>query len=294
MVKPKLIVGPHTLQLMSDATWAGQDNFPFRQQDADEMERVLNFFDREKQPRKLAAVKHANNPIKRDELLAEIRAAYFLHRSGFNILQWEPPGERTKDGNLKGGEFTASLGSTGAIFVEVKCPGWQGEIEQMIKGMNDQKHEGVGHLKNRRKQPKFIPKLSGGYASGSPLDCMHVVRRNVIPKLKDTCPNLAIIVDNCWASPIWHLSLVEDVQQELLQPCHDPSDPEDNHDYARLSGVLFLTLSPGSSGGIDYDIAFVENPHVLATCALPLEVRALFSKLHLESELRDGKKWICG
>jgi hypothetical protein len=60
---------------------------------------------------------------KRDEVFAEIAAAYLLDELlGFPITEWEPSG----NGNTKG-EFLISVGEV-SVFCEVKSPGWERDV----------------------------------------------------------------------------------------------------------------------------------------------------------------------
>jgi len=284
------IIGPFTQQFMSGATWNGQDDFPGLQEMANDVEDVLIFLDRESLLGAFSAQANKQpNPRKRDELFAEARAAYFLATNGFKVVGWHTSGAGNKEG-----EFNISLGGSPNIFVEVKAPGYQGEISWMINANPKHESPNLQHLKDRRKQPKFITGAAEGFALAPHLDCMNVVRKNVLPKLMNTCPNLAIVVDDCFITPVGHFSLVEDVQREFANPVRDPNDPEDKYDYNLLGGVLFLNLNfgPDRSGkGVDYNMNFVENQNALPTCSLPADVITLFLNLHEQSDKRTEQMW---
>jgi hypothetical protein len=76
-----------------------------------------------------------------------------------------------------------------------------------------------------------------------------------------------------------------------MNPSHDPLIPDDCCSYERLGGILFVR--PEAEGGreIEYQVDFVENPNVAPSCALPLEVRSLFSRLRVETEQREEDRW---
>jgi len=287
------VIGPFTKQFMSGATWSGQDDFPCLQPMADDVENVLKFLDGEKFLDVFSVqTKKQPNPGKRDELFAEARVAYFLYTNGFKVFGWH-----TKGAGNKEGEFNISFGSSPNIFVEVKAPGWQGEISWMINANPNHTPQNLQRLKDRRKQPKFIPGAAEGCASPPHLDCMNVVRKNVLPKLMNTCPNLAIVVDNCFLTPVGHFSLHEDVHEEYMNPARDPNDPEDKYDYDLLGGVLFLNLNFGpnrSGSGVDYNMNFVENQNALPACSLPADVIKHFLELEKESEQRTSQLWTDG
>jgi len=284
------VIGPLTQQFMSGATWSGQDDFPGLQPMADDVENVLKFLYGGKFLDAFSAeAKKQPDPKKRDELFAEARAAYFLYTNGFKVFGWHTRGAGNKEV-----EFKISLGSSPEIFVEVKAPGWQGEFSWMINANPNHTPQNLQHLKDRRKQPKFIPGAAEGYVSASHLDCMSVIRKKALPKLMNTCPNLAIVVDNCFLTPVGHFSLAEDVQREFTNPARDSNDPEDKYDYNLLGGVLFLNLNfgPDRSGkGVDYNMNFVENQNALPTCSLPADAIALFLNLHEQSDKRTEQMW---
>src|SRR5712692_9868490 len=78
---------------------------------------------------------------KRDDTFAEIAAAYFLvTRCGLTMFEWEPPGARGT-----AGEFLVGVDRREPIFVEVKSPGWEGEIAKA-----------EGQTSPRLQQPKYI------------------------------------------------------------------------------------------------------------------------------------------
>lgn len=60
-----------------------------------------------------------------DSSLAALRVGYYLESKGFPILNWGPI---PKSGNA--GEFTVACPSGGNVFVEVKSPGWESELEK--------------------------------------------------------------------------------------------------------------------------------------------------------------------
>jgi hypothetical protein len=288
-----IVIGPLTQRFMSGATWSGLDDFPSPQEMADDVENVLTFLTREKFLDAFSAqAKKQPNPRKRDELFAEARAAYYLAMNGFKVFDWHASGASGKEG-----EFKISLGSSPDIFVEVKAPGYQGEISSMIDANPKHTHQNFQSLKDRRKQPKFISGVKEGFAIAPHLDCMSVVRKKVLPKLMNTCPNLAVVIDNCFITPVGNFSLVEDVQKEYMNPARDPNDPEDKYDYNLLGGVLFLNLNSGPDGserGVDYNVSFAQNPNALPACSLPAEVIAHFLKLGEESEKRTSQMWSDG
>lgn len=276
-------IGPRTCRLIAGARWQGRDAFPAWQTWADDVESVLAFLDSEKRlPTFLQLIQKTRTPQHRDAMLAEARGSWFLHRHGFRILEWEPLGEGTALGEVK-----VRLDSSRPVFVEVKQPSWHGEFLPLT--IADQKRlsatDRAARLA-RMKMARFLPGVCEGGAVGSHHAAMRVVRRNALPKFSDRQPNLALVLDDCQITPVGIPFLAEYVQEEFLHPAHDPLDPADKYNYERLGGVLFLnTVSFG--GEVEYNVDFVENPNVLARCALPAEVVAVFERLRLETERRE-------
>jgi hypothetical protein len=274
--------------MLSGAKWQGQDAFPAWQTWADDVETVLEFLDvQNRLPTFLDMIQKTRSAQHRDALLAEARGSFHLHRHGFRILEWEPLGE-----GASRGEVLASLGWSRAVFVEVKQPSWQGEYLPLV--IADQKRlsaaERAARLA-RMKQPRFLPDVCEGGAVGSHHFSMSVVRRNALPKFSDGRPNLALVVDECKVTPVGLPSLAEFVRGEFAHPAHDPLDPEDRYTYERLGGVLFL--HPELSGaGVEYNVDFVENPHVIPACALPPGVIATFEAMREETERREELRYL--
>ncbi len=219
-------------------------------------------------------------------LCLQRRAAVFTC-IGTAFGYWEPLGEGTSRG-----EVLASLGSYPAVFVEVKQPSWQGEYLPLM--IADQRRlssaERAARIA-RMKQPRFLPNVCEGGAVGSHHFSMRVVRRNALPKFSDRQPNLALVVDECRVTPVGLPSQAEYVREACGHPAHDPLDPEDRYTYERLGGVLFL--HPELSGaGVEYNVDFVENPHVMPACALPPGVIATFEAMREDTERRDELRYL--
>jgi len=172
-------LGPLTQQLLSTAKWQGTDQFPAFQIWADDVEEILVFLHKEN---RLAAflsdIRTVQTPQHRDARLAEGRVAFYLAGGGLRILQWEPPGEGTTKGDL-----LVCFDRSPAIFVEVKQPGWQGELlPQRVAEKNKLAPQENQRRLNRIKRGKFIPGVVEGGCVRSPLVSMNVVRRNALPK----------------------------------------------------------------------------------------------------------------
>jgi hypothetical protein len=231
----------------------------------------------------LKDIKNLQTPQHRDARLAEARGAFHLARNGFRIIQWEPPGE-----GLTKGEALVSLPDSPEVFVEVKQPGWHGElIPRRIAERNALSLEAKQCFLVRKRQDKYIDGEGG--AVGSHINAMDVVRRNALPKLTDRIPNLVVVVDDLRVTPVGLPSLSNYVQREFSKPDHDPDDPNDRFTYERLGGVLFLQPEANNDEAIDYRVDFVVNPAVLPSCALPASVIDVLSRMHEESRAQRKK-----
>lgn len=278
--------GPLTQRLLSGAKWEGADAFPACQQWADDAEEVLSFLGRERHLEAfLSVIQKVETPQHRDACLAEARGAFHLARSGFRVVEWEPVGEGATKGDL-----LVSLADSPYIFVEIKQPGWQGEYlpRRVAEAEKLQPAERERRIA-RMKREKYLG-IEGG-AVGSHLAAMDAVRRNALPKLTDRCPNLVIVVDDLKVTPVGLPSLSSFVAREFSNPDHDPDDPDDVLTYERLGGILFLCAEAEVGRTVFYRADFVENAGALPSCALPVRVSALLSKMRDESRLRRERQF---
>lgn len=153
-------VGPLTTKLIAGAKWRDADAFPRPQVFANDIEAVLVFlqgvarFDAF-----VGKVQQESKPDKRNNLLAEARAAFYLVQNGFRIVEWEPLGEGGKTG-----EFRCMFRDSPAIFVEIKQPGWQGEWMPLnVAEKRRLSSEDKTRRLHRMSQTKFIPgKIESG------------------------------------------------------------------------------------------------------------------------------------
>jgi len=114
----------------------------------------------------------------RDEALNELRVALALKSLGYRIVEWEPLGN-----GAKRGEYSITQDGHGVIFVEVKSPGWEGELapEERAAG--------------RTKQPKYIP----GERRGGPLATWQRIRccvEQAYSKFSPDRTNILVIADD--------------------------------------------------------------------------------------------------
>lgn len=120
-------IGTLVSSVMDGAQWRGRNAFPSSQLWADEVERVLSFTVARGQfdmylPRLRGRWKEFASA------LAELRVAFYLDRNQFRVTGWEPIGAQgTK------GEFLVTGPSRISTFLEVKSPGWEGELSDEEK-----------------------------------------------------------------------------------------------------------------------------------------------------------------
>jgi len=127
-------LGPLVSTIRDGAAWREEDEFPSDQTWADEVERVLSFTQMQGQfPNYLGRLR--GTAKQRHSALAELRTAFFLHRSSFPIVNWAPVGANGREG-----EFTVGTPTGAKIFTEVKSPSWEGELspEERINGRKQQ------------------------------------------------------------------------------------------------------------------------------------------------------------
>src|SRR5438128_2474411 len=116
----KVILGPLTARLQSESKWT--DQYPAWQVYADECERVLEFLGDQGETGRFWP-RLSSKKQQRDEALNEVRVAHYLDSIGYPVVAWEPV-----DAPPYNTEFSVSLGNSKPVFIEVKSPGWEGEI----------------------------------------------------------------------------------------------------------------------------------------------------------------------
>jgi len=135
---------------------------------------------------------------------------------------------------MRRGEFEVSWRGGPPIFVEVKAPDWQGELST---------HEKTGA---RKAQGKHV-NLEGRWTD--PLEQpLSVMEKNAIPKLTPDRPNLIVIADDLFISPVGAPHLEGRMRSFLARP-----------ESACVGGVLFFKAEC-HRGEIEYTIRFHENP----------------------------------
>lgn len=256
------LFGPAARRLISPGRWT--DQYPATPAYAKELDVLLSFADAEgRLPQFIPRLESKNT--QRDEALDELRVAYLLHHSGFPVTQWEPPGL-----NGKVGEYLIGTPEGQHVFVEVKSPGWEGELS------DEQRNAG------RAKQPKYQRVEGGALNNWEPLrKC--IASEKTYPKFAPTQPNLLVIADDL------KVPLLESPKQVgvALYADDDRYGGEKGYftsaKFENLGGVgIFRALEEVSSAihSVEYQFRLFDNP-----CALP-SVKLPDSPLRFKTKIR--------
>lgn len=246
-------IGPLVSTVMNGARWRSQNAFPSSQIWSDEVERVFGFADARSQfgkylPRLRGRWKEFGSA------LAELRVAFYLDRNQFRVTTWEPTGARGVRGE---GEFEVTGPSGISTFVEVKSPGWEGELseEELRSG--------------RKNRPKYL------YCEGravAPWERVQFEVGKAYKKFVPTNPNLLVIADDLL------VSLRHGTDLQLGQALHRKSTNGcfiDNR-YENLGGVAaFWYVCDGHQ--VWYEMQLCLNPNALKSSAIPDDMQRAFA-----------------
>lgn len=224
-------LGPLTRTVLDGAVWREQSLFPVSQVWADEVERVLAFLSAQGVFETFLPRLRARES-ERDGALAEARVGFFFHRNGFRILQWEPAEVPDHPADIE-----IQWRDTDSIFVEVKGPGWEGELSPRE------------HQDRRQHLPKYNEHKSEA-RSTDPIERVFYGVSKALPKLPIHRINLVVIVDDLFFSP---LDLPQSyVADALAYGIRDPI-------YETVGGVFLL--NPVACGdSVEYRKYFLANP----------------------------------
>jgi hypothetical protein len=220
-----------------------QDQFPSSQLWADEIERVLSYAHAQgKFDEYLGALR--GNASQRDSAIAELRVAFYFHRNQHPVIQWKPIGA---DGNE--GEYLIRAPGPENVFVEVKAPGWEGELSEQERKAG------------RAKQEKHINAEARAIA---PWERIQFSIDKAYKKFLPATKNLLVVADDLFVG----LQHGTDLQASMaLYSKHHDGRFTDRR-CERLGGVgLFWVENDGKE--IWYEMRLFLNPHCLASVALP-------------------------
>ena len=209
MPPPKNVkLGPKTRKILEGSVLYDKDEFPAHQAWADETESILSFLEEQKQYDRFLPRLRAKE---RAAAIAEARTGYYFNQNGFRILQWEP---EVVPGNP--GDLEIAHQDSDSVFLEVKYPGWGGELtdEEIQSG--------------RAKLPKYI---NAEARSINPVERVLYSVGKALPKFESGRANVVVAVDDLFVSPLESPSVFVSgrLARELLNPL-----------YASVSGVFLL------------------------------------------------------
>ena len=247
--KTETILGPLTSTVIDRARWAGEDEFPSSQLWADEIEKVLNFAEVQGQfDRYLSDL--TTSTSQRDSAIAELRVAFFLHRNQFDIVRWKPIGL-----HLKEGEFLVRGPSDVDTFVEVKRPGWEGQLS------------GTELKAGRPKKPKY---LNADFRSIASWERIQFAVDKAYKKFSPDKPNLLVIVDDLFVSLKYNTEIHA---KRALYSTHK-AGCFSSSDYQNLGGIGIFWVE-NNLKEIFYEMKLFLNPYA-HVASLPNDLRQTF------------------
>ena len=231
--------------MCKDTSWCHLDPFfPSNQVLADEIERVLSFLENKGQFDRYLPVLRGKL-TQRDGAIAEARVAFFFHRNDFSIISWEPTGEKNRLG-----EFEIIWPNTKPIFVEVKGPRWEGEL-------NDEDLHGP-----RRKEQKYP---HGEARFVQPVERVIFEAEKAIPKFLPDKSNLLVVVGYLLFVP------PSDLPKKIIMPQLISALSDER--FSRIGGIMIFDIQYNNkSESIEYQTIFINNPKALPLCTIPLPV----------------------
>jgi hypothetical protein len=227
-------LGSLTRLMHSRSSWEPSSVFPSNQKWADEVERILCFLEVQGVldvflPRLCA------RETERDGALAEARMGFFFARNGFDILRWEPEEVLNRPGDLD-----IQWGDTEPIFVEVKGPGWQGELSQEARKRGRLKHQ-----KYINAEARFV----------DPIERVEYAIKKALPKFASGRINVVAVVDDLFFSPTEMPAVI--LNGRLTRFLADPL-------YRIVAGVFLMNaVSYVYRSDVEYPSHFVPNENAL-------------------------------
>ncbi len=187
-----------------------------------------------------------------DSALAELRVACHLDSKGLPISSWEPV---PSSGNA--GEYLIQCSSGEQVFVEVKSPGWEGEL-------------GLAELDSgRARQAKYI---DGDSRWVDPAKRIQFAIEKAYKKFDPASPNLLVIAGDLFVAP-------ESAPELFVQGAlYDGGNGYfANSTYQNLGGVALFRVDSDTSL-IRNELRLFVNPRFLPETKLPEGVVGLASE----------------
>ncbi len=248
-------------RLLREARWAGQGAYPAHPEYAVELEGLLGFMQAHNRLDSFWPRLTGPRPQERDDALQELRVARYLTSLGFPIAQWEPPG----NGNLIG-EFSVKAPPSLDMFVEIKSPGWEGELTQ------EQRDAG------RAKQEKY-QYLEGGAVG--PAQKIRMSVRKAYPKFLPSQPNLLVIADDLFVPLATWGDLPADQALFLRSTILEgEAGYFTSRTFENLGGVALFKAELPVGKSLRYEFLLYPNLMARAETALPKKFTETFSMVN--------------
>jgi hypothetical protein len=246
MVKPSVQLGPISTRIISPPRWT--DAYPARQPWADELEQLLAFADSHGQLANFIPRLHTHRNNQRDEAINELRVALHLHRAGFPVVAWEPPGNAGKVG-----EYSVGSAENLTVFVEVKSRGWESELAH------------ADRLAGRAKLPKYEDGEGGPFATWKQV---RACISNAYSKFPAGQPTLLVMADDFFVSladskPMLDIALYADHSSYGSETGYFTSAA-----YERLGGLAIFAATIRQDA-VAYEFSVFNNPFALPPARLP-------------------------
>lgn len=239
-------LGPIARRLISPARW--KDQYPAWPAFRLELDTLLAFGSETGFPDLVPRIE--SKAAQRDEMIQELRVAYFLQNNGFPIANWSPPGL-----NGKVGEYLVGSPEGQNIFVEVKSPGWEGQLS-------------IAELKaGRANLPKY-DKLGGG-AVGNWIPVQKCIVA-AYPKFNPTQANLLVIADDLRVGLCDSLFQVE-IAVSNTHSGYGEMGHFTSSRFENLGGLGVFWYSVSRSK-VEYHLKVFENPYALTSVGLPQSI----------------------
>lgn len=224
------------------------DAYPANPRAAAELDDILLPFAVQQGQEKQFVSRLQSRNTQRDEALNELRVGHLLHHHGFPIKQWEPPCPLGK------GEYLVTSPEGQDVFVELKSPGWEGELT------DEERKNG------RTKLPKFRNGDGGAFGNWEPLQ--KCIDKWYAHKFSSSQPNLLVVADDL--KPLSLIDTPDHVEIALFanDTAYGKLGCFTSNQYENLGGVaVFEAVSDGVQ--VEYRFRVFENPFALPATRLP-------------------------